>query len=258
MLTRGEDEEAHALRKRGWSYSAIARHLGGDRRTVEAYLNDGREPGRRRRSTADSLERFVPYLRERFTEDPHVWASALFDEVVALGYERSYRMSCARSVSGRCARTARRVGGQGSGPGDIDHRPGQELLCGSLHRNSYVRPGICGVEPGDRQRLSLVTVVRSSERAHASAAANGGRRFFFLEFRKEEAMVMEGPLAPWAAGMAGRLKTLGHAPSTAARHMQLGGRLSRFLQQRRLETSELNAGVLEEFFEDLHAYHGSS
>jgi hypothetical protein len=40
--------------------------------------------------------------------------------------------------------------------------------------------------------------------------------------------------------------------------MQLGGRLSRFLQQRRLETSELNAGVLEEFFEDLHPYHGSS
>jgi hypothetical protein len=122
---------------------------------------------------------------------------------------------------------------------------------------SYGRPGICGVEPGDRQSLSLVTVVRSSERAHASAAANGGRRFFFLEFRKVEAMVMEGPLAPWAAG-AGRLKTLGHAPSTAARHMQLGGRLSRFLQERRLEISELNAGVLEEFFEDLHAYHGSS
>ena len=100
MLTRGEDEEVHALRKRGWSYSAIARHLGGDRRTVEAYLNDGREPGRRRRSTADSLERFVPYLRERFTEDPHVWASALFDEVVALGYERSYRMRARGPLAG--------------------------------------------------------------------------------------------------------------------------------------------------------------
>ena len=125
MLTRGEDVEAHALRKRGWSYSAIARHLGGDRRTVEAYLNEGREPGRRRRSTADSLERFVPYLPERFTEDPHVWASALFDEVVALGYERSYRMLCARSVSGRCARIARRVGGSRVGTGRYRPRTGR-------------------------------------------------------------------------------------------------------------------------------------
>lgn len=31
MFTHGEDVEAHALRKRGWSYSAIARHLGRDR-----------------------------------------------------------------------------------------------------------------------------------------------------------------------------------------------------------------------------------
>ncbi|MGH9249310.1 MAG: site-specific integrase [Acidimicrobiales bacterium] len=71
-------------------------------------------------------------------------------------------------------------------------------------------------------------------------------------------MVTEGPLGPWAAGMAGQLKTLGYAPSTAARHMQLVGRLSRFLQQRGLGASELNAEVLEEFFEDLHAHHGSS
>jgi len=28
MLTRGEDVEAHALEERGWSISAIARHLG--------------------------------------------------------------------------------------------------------------------------------------------------------------------------------------------------------------------------------------
>ncbi len=34
MLTRGEDVEAHALRERGWRVSAIARHLGRDRKTV--------------------------------------------------------------------------------------------------------------------------------------------------------------------------------------------------------------------------------
>ncbi len=31
-----------------------------------------------------------PYLKARFVDDPHVWASALFDEVVPLGYGLSY------------------------------------------------------------------------------------------------------------------------------------------------------------------------
>jgi len=39
MLTQGESVEAHALRERGWSVSAIARHLGKDRKTVRAYLS---------------------------------------------------------------------------------------------------------------------------------------------------------------------------------------------------------------------------
>jgi len=34
MLTQGEDVEVHALASRGWSVSAIARHLGRDRKTV--------------------------------------------------------------------------------------------------------------------------------------------------------------------------------------------------------------------------------
>ena len=45
MLTREDDVEAHALRRRGWSISAIARHLGHDRKTVRAYLRGDREPG---------------------------------------------------------------------------------------------------------------------------------------------------------------------------------------------------------------------
>lgn len=71
-------------------------------------------------------------------------------------------------------------------------------------------------------------------------------------------MVMEGPLAPWAAGLAGQLETLGYAPSTAARQMQLVARLSRFLQQRGLAANELSVEVVEAFFGDLHAHHGSS
>ena len=90
MLSTGEDVEAHALRKRGWSISAIARHVGHDRKTVRDYLEGRREPGVRQRQGPDPLARFVPYLRARFVDDPHVWASALFDEVVELGYSLSY------------------------------------------------------------------------------------------------------------------------------------------------------------------------
>src|SRR5687768_17282327 len=89
MLTQGEDVEVHALRERGGSYVAIGRHIGRDWRTVKAYL-EGREPGVRRRAEPDPLEQFVPYLRARFADDPHVWASALFDEVGELGYALSY------------------------------------------------------------------------------------------------------------------------------------------------------------------------
>ncbi|MHB1210295.1 MAG: terminase gpP N-terminus-related DNA-binding protein, partial [Acidimicrobiales bacterium] len=39
MLTQGEDVEVHALKERGWSITAIATHLGRDRKTIRAYLN---------------------------------------------------------------------------------------------------------------------------------------------------------------------------------------------------------------------------
>ena len=45
MITHGEDVEIHALRKQGWSISAIARHMGLDRKTVRAYLCGDREVG---------------------------------------------------------------------------------------------------------------------------------------------------------------------------------------------------------------------
>ena len=38
MLTREDDIDAHALRRRGWSISAIARHLGRDRKTDQGVL----------------------------------------------------------------------------------------------------------------------------------------------------------------------------------------------------------------------------
>ena len=45
MLTQEDDIDAHALRKRGWSISAIARHLGRDRKTIRAYLSGDRTAG---------------------------------------------------------------------------------------------------------------------------------------------------------------------------------------------------------------------
>ena len=64
--------EAKALRARGWSISAIARHLEINRRTVKRYVDGQTEPGVRRRAVAapDRFERFVEYTRLRLGEDP--------------------------------------------------------------------------------------------------------------------------------------------------------------------------------------------
>jgi hypothetical protein len=63
MLTQGKDVEAHALRQRGWSISAIARHLDYDRKTVRGYLSGHHQPGKRHSSAADLLagvEYYIP------------------------------------------------------------------------------------------------------------------------------------------------------------------------------------------------------
>ena len=54
------------------------------------------------------------------------------------------------------------------------------------------------------------------------------------------------------------LKSLGYARSTAAGQMRPVARLSRYLQQRGLAPGQLSAEVVEEFFADLRAHHGSS
>jgi len=49
MLTWEDDVEAHALRRQGWTISAIARHLRRDRKTIREYLKGNRTPGERAR-----------------------------------------------------------------------------------------------------------------------------------------------------------------------------------------------------------------
>jgi transposase len=122
-----EDVEAHALRGRGWSISAIARHLGRDRKTVRAYLTGVREPGVRRKAVPDLIDPFVEYCRIRLADDPHLWASTLLDELRPLGFAGSYqsltagirrlglRPSCAACHPAR-----------GRDVAVIDHPPGAE------------------------------------------------------------------------------------------------------------------------------------
>ena len=65
MLTQEEDIDAHALRKQGWSITAIANHLGRDRKTIRAYLNGERVAGVRASSSPDPFEPYAAYCRER-------------------------------------------------------------------------------------------------------------------------------------------------------------------------------------------------
>ncbi len=127
MLTQGEDVEIHALRKQGWTISAIARHVGRDRKTVRAYLAGERTLGVRRRGVVDPFDRFEPYVRQRLEDDRHVWATTLFDEVVGLGYGRSYqtftRQLRTRGLRPHCEPCA---GVKGRATADIEHPPGVE------------------------------------------------------------------------------------------------------------------------------------
>jgi len=128
MLTHGEDVEAQALRKRGWTISAIARHLGRDRKTIRAYLNGERVPGVRASTAPDPLGPFLTYLSLRFDDDPHVWASALHDEVKALGYAHSYpsfvRQVRAAGLRPHCEACH---GVKGRDTIEIDHPAGEEI-----------------------------------------------------------------------------------------------------------------------------------
>jgi transposase len=128
MLTQEEDVEAHALKGRGWSISAIARHLGRDRKTIRAYLAGVRRPGERRPAGPDHFAPFEPYARERLAEDPHLWATALHDELLGLGYERSYQVLTRelrrRALRPRCEPCA---GMRGRATIEIDHEPGEEI-----------------------------------------------------------------------------------------------------------------------------------
>jgi transposase len=129
--------EIHALARRGWSVSAIARHTGRDRKTVAKYLA-GQGPSRERAPSC--LEPFRACLKARFDDDAHVLVTTLYEELVGLGFDRSYPMLvreirqlglrpvCECCVAGAVKLT---VG--------LEHEPGEELqldwleLCALSH-----------------------------------------------------------------------------------------------------------------------------
>jgi len=134
--------DIHALRKRGWSISAIARHVGRDRKTVKAYLHGKREVGIRAPAGDDAFAAYLTYSTARLVEDPHLWATALFDEVTALGYDRSYP-SFTRALRLRGVRPACEPchPAKGRPVAIIDHPAGEETHGTGLNCRTHPRAG---------------------------------------------------------------------------------------------------------------------
>jgi transposase len=128
MLTQEDDVEIHALRRRGWSISAISRHTGRDPKTVRKYLARG-TAGPVREPAPSCLEPFRGYLAARFEDDPHIDATVLHRELTTAGFDRSYptlvreiRRLQLRPV---CVNCQHRRGQDVTV--EIDHPPGEEI-----------------------------------------------------------------------------------------------------------------------------------
>jgi transposase len=89
LLSREDVVEIVALRRRGWSVSAIARHTGRDRKTIRAWLAAGEQ--RHRPRAPSVLEPHRAYVERRLADDPHLDATALLRELRPLGFARSYQ-----------------------------------------------------------------------------------------------------------------------------------------------------------------------
>jgi transposase len=161
MLTQEEDVEIHALAKRGWTISEIARHTGRDRKTIRAYLDGVRQPGVRARVEPDPFDRIEPYVRQRLSDDHGVWGTTLFDEVQELGYDRSYptftRKLRERQLRPHCEACS---GVKGRATVIIDHPAGEEIQW------DWDELGACPWDPSVDVFL-LVGVLSHSSKARA-------------------------------------------------------------------------------------------
>jgi len=127
MLSEEDDVDIHALKRQGMTISEIARRTDHDRKTIRVYLAGQRTPGVRHRAAPDPFDVFVDYVTARLTEDPHLWAATLFDELVPLGFSASYQ-TLTRQIRDRrlrpacaaCAHVTKRPNAI------IEHPPGEE------------------------------------------------------------------------------------------------------------------------------------
>ncbi len=126
MLTREDDIDVHALRRQGWTISAIARHLGRDRKTIRAYLA-GREAGVRARSSPDPFELFAAYCGQRLRMTRTFGPRRCSTSLLELGYDRSYP-TMTRALRARGLRPACEpcVPTKGRAVAVIEHPPGEE------------------------------------------------------------------------------------------------------------------------------------
>lgn len=169
MLTQEDVVEISAMRRRGWSVAAIARHTGRDRKTIRRHLS-GWEPVR---GTAPSaLEPYRPYLEARFADDPHVFATVLYRELVELGFDRSYPTLVreVRSLGLRPACSCCRSGTQLTTA--IPHEAGAELQLDwlELHETPWARKAyvLVGVLPHSGRIRGVFSEAMSF--AHLAAA----------------------------------------------------------------------------------------
>src|SRR6266571_775494 len=176
MLTQGEDVEVHALASRGWSVSAIARHLDRDRKTVRAYARGERQPGARASEAPDPLAPFAAYLAARFADDPHIWATALYDEVAPLCYGGSY-VSFARQLrkAGLRPHCDACAGVSGRDTIEIEHPAGEEMQWDWFERRRAPWGGTAYVLLGTLPHSSRVrgVLAESLDQPHLVEAIDG-------------------------------------------------------------------------------------
>jgi transposase len=91
MLSWEEFVELRNLYERGWSISAIARHLGKDRKTVRRYLTDPQARPGVRKPAGRLLDGYAAYVAARLEDNPHLAATVLGRELGELGFAGSYR-----------------------------------------------------------------------------------------------------------------------------------------------------------------------
>ncbi len=121
---------------------------------------------------------FAQYLAARFADDPHLWATALYDEVVPLAYGLSY-VSFARQLrlAGLRPHCEPCAGVSGRDTIEIDHPAGEEMQWDWFERRKAPWGGTAYVLLGTLPHSGRVQSPGQYRRlTHAHAAATGVTR----------------------------------------------------------------------------------